>query len=99
MFWSGAVIKSFLSRAGGGEMILLNRLIKYSGVLGFAGIAVAFYTGATEGDFRIHKASAVVGVAFMLAHGGLIWYRGWRIKRQQAAARAAQPAASQGGVK
>ena len=78
-------------------MILLNRLIKYSGVLGFAAFAVAFFTGITEGDFRIHKVSAIAGVAFMLFHGGLIWYRGWRIKRQQAAARAAQTAATREG--
>lgn len=73
-------------------MLLLNRLIKYSGMAGFAALALTFYTGITEGNFLVHKYSAITGITFMCMHGGLVLYRGWKIKQQTRARLAASPA-------
>ncbi|HOX24045.1 MAG TPA: hypothetical protein PLL10_11305, partial [Elusimicrobiales bacterium] len=77
-------------------MLLLNQLIKYSGAAGFVALLVAFYTGVAEADFRFHKLSALLGVAFMCVHGGLIWYRGWKIKKQSGARQSQSAPAERG---
>jgi hypothetical protein len=79
-------------------MMMVYKLIIYSGVATLFFLCVAAFLGITGINFSLHKIAGITTLALGLIHGGLNLYKAITLKRQRRKLIAAQKVSHKGGV-
>jgi hypothetical protein len=61
-------------------MVIIFKLINYSGMLSFASMVLAIAYVALKPDLQLHKIFGVFAFGFGCAHLALILYKNWKVK-------------------